>query len=230
VTDRPLFGFGAQGLVFPGNGNRRLLARALLLSLAAHLVLLFDRIPWSSLPGMPGGEAGAIRAELRGKAQPPVEPPRVAAPSGAAERRIQPVAPGKAAPSRSPAPPEAKPLASVTGQQGPPAIEAGDIGAAIDAESLTRYRLELALAARRLREYPEAARRLGLAGVAEVAVIAVPGERLPRVELARGSGFEPLDRAALEMIGRAARTTPLPAQSGERPVRVHVPVHFNPPD
>jgi TonB family protein len=72
-------------------------------------------------------------------------------------------------------------------------------GAVVEAPD---YRERIRVAAQRLQRYPNRARQLGLEGTAVVAL--EPGAE-PRVELAGSSGFAILDRAAVDLIARAAR-------------------------
>jgi len=93
-----------------------------------------------------------------------------------------------------------------------------------DAAGLREYRLALAGEARRHRRYPETARRQGLSGTAEIRIAISPLQR--QAELARSSGYPQLDAAALEMLERAAATTPLPESLRERRFAVLLPVVF----
>lgn len=97
-------------------------------------------------------------------------------------------------------------------------------------ESLSRYRLALARVVRGWSAYPEVARRQGLSGVVEIAVITAPAEAMPQVVLERSSGHALLDQAALTLIERAVRAVPPPAELPSRPVRAGIPVHFSPAD
>lgn len=73
--------------------------------------------------------------------------------------------------------------------------------------------------------YPALSRRLGEEGQALVRVFVTPEGRAERVELARSSGHERLDRSALEAV---ARWRFLPARQGTVAVAAHVlvPVNF----
>jgi protein TonB len=91
---------------------------------------------------------------------------------------------------------------------------------------LRQYRLALATEARRFRRYPEAARRAGLAGTAEVRVTVMAGGTQRVAELNRSSGHAALDAAALEMLRQAARQTALPESLREQNFSVLLPVLF----
>ncbi|MBS3934839.1 MAG: TonB family protein, partial [Sulfuritalea sp.] len=79
--------------------------------------------------------------------------------------------------------------------------------------------------ARRVRNYPEAARRDGLTGTAEVRVT-VDARAGRRTELSRSSGHPLLDAAALEMLRTAAARAPLPESLRGREFAVLLPVVF----
>lgn len=94
-----------------------------------------------------------------------------------------------------------------------------------DAAGLRQYRLALAGEARRYRNYPEAARRAGMAGTAEVRV-SVSAGIARQTELARSSGYEMLDSAALEMLRAAAGRALLPESLRGQEFAVLLPVVF----
>lgn len=94
-----------------------------------------------------------------------------------------------------------------------------------DAAGLRQYRLALAGEARRYRNYPEAARREGMAGTAEVRV-SVGAGIARQTELVRSSGYETLDSAALEMLRAAAARTLLPESLRGQEFAVLLPVVF----
>jgi protein TonB len=91
---------------------------------------------------------------------------------------------------------------------------------------LRQYRLALASEARRFRRYPEAARRAGLAGTAEVRVTVAAGGANRRAELSRSSGHEALDAAALEMLRQATWHAALPESLHGQSFAVLLPVVF----
>ena len=95
-----------------------------------------------------------------------------------------------------------------------------------DAAGLRQFRLALAGEARRLKRYPEMARREGLAGTAEVRVAVENGGAVRRADLIRSSGHALLDSAALEMLGAAVARTSLPESLRGRSFAVLLPVVF----
>jgi protein TonB len=94
-----------------------------------------------------------------------------------------------------------------------------------DAAGLRQYRLALAGEARRFRSYPEAARREGMAGTAEVRVSVGAGVQR-QTELVRSSGHAMLDTAALGMLRAAAARTALPESLRGQEFAVLLPVVF----
>ena len=118
---------------------------------------------------------------------PPVETPvQEAAPPPVAAVETTPAAPAPPAPLVQAAPAE------------PP-------------ESLSRdqYRVQLIDAARRHKRYPPLARENNWEGDVKVGV-AIAANGRPTVTLKGSSGYEVLDRQALEMFAQAARSVPVP--------------------
>jgi protein TonB len=118
----------------------------------------------------------------------PVPAPRLPAPPVIAD-----------APVPQPAPPPIAAFQSQPPQPAPPP------------ESLSRdqYRLQLIDEARRHKRYPPLARENNWQGDVRVDV-AVSANGRPTVTLKGSSGYEVLDRQALEMFAQAARSVPLP--------------------
>ncbi|MGH8690177.1 MAG: energy transducer TonB [Burkholderiales bacterium] len=135
------------------------------------------------------------------KTKPAPELPVAAAPDIRAEKpapRIE--APAPPAPAASP------PVAVIeprTAAPSPPPAEAP--------ESLSRdqYRLQLIDEARRHKRYPPLARENNWQGEVPVRVLVGANGRAS-VTLRGSSGYEVLDRQALEMFGQAARAVPVP--------------------
>lgn len=147
----------------------------------------------------------------------PAPPPAVSVPSAAlptanaaAAGTVQPDAPGGGAAAGSQ-------LARGT----PDGLAAG-----ADPDALRAYRIELASAARRFRNYPALARSRGWEGVVEVAVVAGPIGP-PAVQLVRTSGHAVLDEQAIDMLTRAVTRTPLPDGLRSRGFRVLLPIRFS---
>ncbi len=100
-------------------------------------------------------------------------------------------------------------------------------GGGLDADALRGYRMALALQARRLKRYPPQAMAAGWQGTAEVRIAVGPGGRAQVTELARSSGHELLDRAALGMIESAVQRAVVPAALQAHAFAVVLPVVFS---
>lgn len=95
-----------------------------------------------------------------------------------------------------------------------------------DSAGLRQFRMSLAGEARRFRRYPEAARRAGLSGMAEIRITVEVGGLQRRADLGRSSGHALLDAAALEMLQQAATYAMLPESLRNRSFTVLLPVVF----
>ena len=142
--------------------------------------------------------------------------PRVAKPLPQPEASIvQEIRPEPAAPSSAPAPPApaVPPVAALDPQPASPAPSTATPAAPAQppAEMLSRdqYRVLLIDEARRHKRYPPLARENNWQGDVRVAV-AVAANGRPTVTLRGSSGYEVLDRQALEMFTQAARAVPIP--------------------
>jgi protein TonB len=103
--------------------------------------------------------------------------------------------------------------------------EGGASGEAAD--GLRGYRLAVAVQARRFKRYPAQAMASGWAGTAEVR-IEVGSDGRPRpATIARSSGHEVLDRAALVTIDSGALRARLPESLRGKAFAVVLPVVFN---
>lgn len=98
----------------------------------------------------------------------------------------------------------------------------------VDADGLRQYRLALATQARRYKRYPVQAMAAGIGGTAEVKVTLAAGGVPDDVALARSSGDEQLDAAAVDMLRKAAPRAEVPASLRARPFAVILPVVFDP--
>jgi len=113
-------------------------------------------------------------------------------------------------PARVPAPVAAPPPVAALEPQPAPSPAAQAPPAEIP-ESMSRdqYRVQLIDEARRHKRYPALARENNWQGDVKVAV-AVAASGRPTVTLRGSSGYDVLDRQALEMFSRAARAVPIP--------------------
>lgn len=216
--------------------------RALALSAVLHALLLSALTPW--LAGEAAGVAPrqALHAELRAEAARVIAP--LAVPReptlAAASRALRPAAAvgTTAVANQAPAPADSLPAVAHAAEPGgiPQAGAAtGPVTVAIapavappgpDASGLRQFRLALAGEARRFRSYPEAARRAGLSGTAEVRVAVEAGGAARTAELSRSSGHAALDAAALEMLSKAAPRAALPESLRGQSFAVLLPVVF----
>jgi periplasmic protein TonB len=125
-----------------------------------------------------------------------------------------PPAPAPVAPAPVPAPPVAAveprpvpaPPAQATAPQAQPAPSP-----APDVLSRDQYRVQLIDEARRHKRYPPLARENNWQGDVRVGV-AIGANGRPTVTLKGSSGYEVLDRQALEMFTQAARAVPVPPE------------------
>lgn len=209
------------------DNRNRVFHYAVLASLALHALLLFafpELIDSArravSLPPQliarlmePEPPPAPVLPAERPAAQRPVKPAPVAAPPMAtpapvisAPQAAPEPAPPVAAPIAPPAPPSA-PVAAMEPRpapsSSPPVIEAP--------ESLSRdqYRVQLIDEARRHKRYPPLARENNWQGDVRVGVV-IAANGQTSVTLKGSSGYEVLDRQALEMFAQAARAVPVP--------------------
>lgn len=232
--------------------SRRLLFGALALSLLLHLLALAGGVWPQPLPTL---SPAPLQASLVSP-EPAVQPtPAPAAPVQASAGRAPPPASGASrkstpavapvdgpAPRHEPAPAPgpatsaveerddraaAFPAAVAAASSPSPAADAAPPASAVSADSLRQYRIDLAVAARRFRVYPAAARARGWEGVAEVGLALSPALPAPQLRLLRSSGHEVLDEAALRMLSRAAAATPLPEGLRGAGFELTLPVRFS---
>ncbi|MCX7149806.1 MAG: TonB family protein [Rhodocyclales bacterium] len=103
--------------------------------------------------------------------------------------------------------------------------DASASGEAVD--GLRGYRLAIATQARRFKRYPAQAMASGWAGSAEIRVEVGSDGRPHAATVARSSGHEALDRAALTMIEAGALRARLPESLRGKAFAVVLPVVFN---
>jgi protein TonB len=205
---------------------------AILASLALHAVLLFtfdnpDRARALRFP--PPIIARLMEPEPAPAPVPSTQPmneeqtPRTKPAAPRVSRPVPPAAPKP--PAEAPAPQPPIPALPATPAQPSPAAEAPEAPVAsiietppasappaVEArESLSRdqYRLQLIDEARRHKRYPPLARENNWQGDVLVAVVIGANGR-PTVTLKGSSGYEVLDRQALEMFRQAARAVAVP--------------------
>ncbi|MFN3884340.1 MAG: TonB family protein [Rhodocyclaceae bacterium] len=224
------------------------LQQAVVLSLVLHALALASL---TDLPAMQSGgvappqplrvglrlltEAGDTQGDADSPALRPqlARPERTAAPLPSPERAVSP------APTSGTAPtlpkdvmdadagriPGGMPLRTVDAVPITVAVAAPEEARGVDAAGLRQFRLALASEARRVRSYPEAARRAGITGTVEIRV-SVNALSQRHVELAHSSGHAVLDEAAVGMLRLAAERCPLPDVLRGQEFSVPLPVIF----
>src|SRR5574343_130933 len=88
------------------------------------------------------------------------------------------------------------------------------------------YRLNLAREARRFKRYPPGADGSDAEGAVVVSVFMSTITHRPETRLQKSSGYETLDRAALEMMEQAVKTANMPPELRGRQFRLVVPVEY----
>ncbi len=138
--------------------------------------------------------------------------PRVAKPVPRVETPIvrEETPPVVEAPAPVPAPAPAAPPPPVAAIEPQPAPSPAAPTEVPESVSRDQYRVQLIDEARRHKRYPALARENNWQGDVKVAVVIAPNGR-PTVTLRGSSGYEVLDRQALEMFTRAARAVPVPS-------------------
>jgi periplasmic protein TonB len=214
------------------SGNNRVFHYAILASLVLHALLLLgfpDLIEHArravSFPApliarlMEPEAAAPVPPPPMEKVEPPKPAPRLAKPVPKAPQPAPvdptPVVEQPAPPVESPPPPvpvPAPPVAAAAPQPAAPTTPpTATLSAAPSAEVQSRdqYRLQLIDEARRHKRYPALARDNNWEGVVGISVAVAAGGR-PSVALKSSSGYEVIDRQALEMFRAAANAVPVP--------------------
>ncbi|WP_301102974.1 energy transducer TonB [Propionivibrio sp.] len=207
--------------------SRRILLKALIVSLLLHAALLSRVV---SLFPVQLDIAGRtinvlISSQRRGDSSNQASVPTTRSLNETAKRPA-PVLDNAAAAKIAVAQPVLFELAAT----GVPALSSPPPGAAhegVSGDDMRQYRLSLATAARRFRNYPALARQRGWEGTAEVALDVSASALVPDVVLVHSSGRGVLDRQALEMLTQAARVTTLPEGLKARDFRILLPVQFS---
>ena len=205
----------------------QMLPRALLLSLAAHGVVLTLGMAYLRLDGTPPASAPALPAKLIGTA--PATPSPVAetltTPTPSAAPAVRPRPPMPAARQTQPAPPLADaPKSSFAGPQ------TSEASPAVDAAALRQYHIALGRAARPFRNYPAELRAAGIRGrVALRLAVSASGQTLG-LRVTSGSGHHELDQAALQMFQRAAAQARVPESLLGQAFSIDLSIDFAPED
>ena len=155
--------------------------------------------------------AAAARADLRAaedRAERPQEKPEKQKPACSAPSAA-------ASPSRAAS-------ANAAGNSG-----AGGVLDAGGRAVVSSYQAQVLAHLSRYRVYPPEARSSGVTGVARVRFALARDGRVLSASLAGGSGEQILDRAAIDMVQRAAPFPPFPAALAQARMDFAAPIHFN---
>lgn len=229
-----------------GEAARRRLRNALVASLLIHLVLFWP----ATLPVLTKDTPSPLQATLRRPS--PVELPPVGRPRAAPSALVLPDT--RAPAPESPKPPSiarvpvlpVDPVATLATKADPvplaaapapaPAVAPGPVSSSLltqatasrdAADGLRAYRLDVAAHARPFKRYPGQALASGWAGSADIRVEVGGDGRPRRATVARSSGHDALDRAALTMIDAGAARARLPESLRGKSFAVVLPVVFN---
>lgn len=157
------------------------------------------------VPAPPPPEKKLVEKKFAPRAAKPV--PRVETP---VVREETPPVVEAPAPVPAPAPVAAPPpVAAVEPRPAPSPAPQAPPAEIPESMSRDQYRVQLIDEARRHKRYPALARENNWQGDVKVAV-AVAANGRPTVTLRGSSGYDVLDRQALEMFSRAARAVPIP--------------------
>jgi len=182
--------------------------------LIAHLVEEPPAAPPAEKPAAPPKPKPAPPkprpAPPKPRPAPPPEPAPAPAPVPAPELNPSPLGaptpvPEPAAPAAPPPPAVAAAPPAATVAPGPPAPPA------LDTAAVARFRSGVAREAVRYKIYPRVAVDNGWEGDVLVRMTIGPDGRIAALRVTRGSGYEVLDRQALEMFRRAKPEVPVPA-------------------
>ena len=207
------------GLIYYEASSRRQLAKAALVSLVVHAVLLgADAFPELAPPMRVAVESQRLAGELRPA---PDFVGRGSADPSSPRPRIMPKKRGVTAVKRESVPP-------VTAGRHPPPLMPPEASEPVSAASLSAYRLAVARQARQFKPDSPATRSTGATVEVRVSIHIMPGAAWPVVRLQRSSGRSQFDEAALAMIGQSVRQAPLPAELQGRRLQLELPVLFAP--
>jgi protein TonB len=195
--------------------------------------------------------APTVEMEPISEPQPPSEPEAVTDPKPTLKPKPEPKQRTLAKPKPKPRPRRAeKPKSKPKRETGPPSRHVagptgdtkrktgashergstknggGHKGGASQAALEQAYLAGLRQAIARQRHYPASARRAGRTGVATVYFVLDRSGRISGARLARSSGSDTLDRAAVETLQRLARYKPIPEAIGRARWPLRVPIRF----
>ncbi len=156
----------------------------------------------------------------------PVEQPVQPSPPEPRDVPAEPPGPVAAVAPATPAPEPAAPAApSPVLNPTPPPPEESHAALLRDRETLQGYERSLSAAAAEHRQYPRIARVRGWQGTTQILVRIGPRGQVQEVKVAASSGYEVLDRQALDMVRKALSRQP-PPSSLRQWYEVTIPIHF----
>ena len=176
----------------------------------------------------------------RPQVKPPPEPPRPlltqseSAPSAPAPRVVEP--PPVQTAMVPPSIPQAPVSARAPEVQAAPAPAVAPVvpsqlaprpAESIDSGNVDQYRLALLGAANRYKRYPAIAMEKGWSGRVEIRIVIGASGMTQSISVKTSSGFEILDRTAVDMVTKAKPMTPIPPSLKGREFAVDVPVIFS---
>ena len=226
-------------------GDYRLLAVAVLASIALHAVLLFA-LPWMErhriqrvpLPGPVAARLAPpapIPAPPAKAETPPAAKPVPRRPSPATTAPVPAAAPSVPVPSAEPArpPAESAPQAPAVAKAEPQSVSQPEFQlpsaapSGTDPGALARFRLEIMDLAKRHKRYPRLAIDNGWEGRVEVRMVVAANGALASLSVKSGAGYEALDQEALAMLRKAASAATVPPALLGREFSLEVPVVFS---
>lgn len=193
-------------MAFHSHSARLALARALLVSVGLHALILlqggFSRLPEPAAASLMVGfrTAGGL------------DDPRKTAPAAASRALTTDDAAAMPLPERRGRPSQVRQATNAE-----PSLAAGQASfanfeplAGLDGDALRSFRVALATELRQFRNYPAAALKQGWGGIVEVRLPIDASGMALAPQLVKSSGHEALDEQALEMVRRAAPRAALP--------------------
>jgi protein TonB len=211
-------------------GEARRLLFPLAVSLVLHaLVFSPDPVVWPRLETF-AGRAGDLRASLNRaqpaaptSVQPLVNPPKT--PDKAAmrepEMRHAPSAPAKTLPDVG---------RSNSLERSSTDMQREPMPADVDPAGLRQYQLALGRTARQFRNHPEEARERGWKGRVSLRLTLSEAGSPLGISLVSSSGYDLLDRAASDMMLRAAKLAEVPESLRGRRFSIDLAIDYNPED
>jgi protein TonB len=236
-----------------GGLARQRLGYSIVASLLLHLLILWPdgtRLLTKDTPSLLQASLRLLPRSVPAPVLPPAPPPRAVAPAptiAPAVSRPEPNPLERPAPASVPQAPAVPSVADVKAAPGPavPVVPAGaklataaagsvagslltEANASGEAmDGLRGYRLAVASQARRYKRYPAQAMASGWTGSAEIRVEVGQDGRPRAATVARTSGHETLDSAALAMIDAGALRARLPDSLRGKTFSIVLPVVFN---